>query len=221
MPPDPVKPGRDTIDNWPVAGLGGFMAFKWNDYTDHTEPERLAIREWQIEHIYHNLELAMSGGLGSLQRDRVCDDFRFTVAMHLDRMILHEAEHPVGPGPVGSPFMDARLEGSDPAFYTITVRFYCGDPAFQTHPDEHGILRPETWLEPAGENAGLYYRCPEVALQNVFIVNSGRGDRNVHLIIKGVGSAPLGRWVDGVWCGAGAFGISQTDQREKLKLRKK
>lgn len=207
---DTVFPGRPTFINLPVQGLGGFMQFSWPEFTDHPGPERLAIRQWELQHIYHTVELYMSGGFGSAQEDRVADHFKFTVAMDLDRQILAQ-RNPIGPGPVNSPFLDSRLEGAAAAEYKIKIRLHCGDPSFATHPDLQSILREWTFAEVAGEDSGLYYQCDRVSLDEIFKLNSARGDKVVKVIIKGSGSAPLDRYLNGQWCGSGAFGLPKAE----------
>lgn len=210
MPP-PENPIRDVRETLPVAGVGGHIEFEWGTAAAPPKPghgEKLEIQQWEIEHVYHNYEIAGSGGKGSIQRARVCDDFSFILALDLD---LTPARQPAGgnvaPGPNSQPFPDGRLEGYPAGQFRIGVQFQCGDPAFWLNPNFQATA-PTTIIEqPDGD--GPFWFCPEVVLDQVRAVNSARGDGVVTCIVRGHGSAPLERWIGKVWCGSGAFGLDK------------
>ncbi|HUT93311.1 MAG TPA: hypothetical protein VMY37_27855 [Thermoguttaceae bacterium] len=202
---------------WPIAGFGGHLALKWqscltlggegvDDYglptgERPTGPEDiLDIKRWEIEHIDHNAEIPMSGGRGSISRRRVCDDFRFQCLVDVDTKPTHEAEKPAN-NATDQPFLDGRLEGKPKGYFQIAVRFHCGDPSYWSRPDWQHISTLAT------DSAGLFYFCPAVMLENVRTINSNEGDDVVTCVVRGSGSAPLERWVNDTFVGAGAFGM--------------
>ena len=190
-----------------LRGIGGHLAFKWPSITGYEVPgeeyELLDVAQWAIERKFHNWEGAISGGNGSLTRRRVCDDFQFTAIVPLD-LALARPPTEVGIGANKSPFVDSRLEGPETSNFLIAIEFHLGDPTFFSHPELQGIART------AATNGGLFYFCPEVALDSVRIVNSARdGEGSVlAFLVKGSGSAPLKRYVDRKLCGSGAFGAT-------------
>ena len=198
-----------------LRGVGGFIEFKWPTETPIQTYQRLEIKQWEIWHAFVNARMAESGGHGSLTRYRVADDFTFAVLIDIDLTPTRS----IGPAP-GSrsqPYYDGRMEGLQADDFHIAIRFQCGDPTFYTHPEMQSIARPAHKYPPGSEfTSGLQYRCKEVLLDKVYIINSARGTdvpgAVVTCRVDGSGSAPLERWVDDIWCGAGALGISQALQ---------
>jgi len=205
MPPS-VRPTRPTE---PLSGIGGYIEFRWPGayFVEDREPERIEVLRWEIQRQFRNKELAMSGGYGSLQNRRVADGFRFTILVDLDLTPMRKAGVVPGPGPSTQPHIDGRMEGAPDDNFLIAIHFQAGDPTFYSQPNIQTIARP-----PAAGRLGVYYFCPEVLLGEVVVVNISRGDV-VTYRITGVGSAPLRRYVDARWCGAGALGIAQADQQ--------
>ena len=217
MPPAAVDIRR-TYEIMPLRGIGGCLWFRW-PLEGGTQPdyERLEIEQWEIFHKYRNLELAMSGGRGSIQRRRVADDFEFVLALDLDLTPVRTTAITIGPNPNGkTPFIDGRLEGVPSRQFRIEVIFQCGDPTFWNQPDLRSIARPH----PDPNIRGVYYACNSVVLDEVRTIDSSRGDDVVRCIVRGSGSAPLERWIstgqasapdqlEPGWCGEGALGFDQ------------
>lgn len=198
---------RDVIRAFPMASVGGFIGFQWppTDYTAGRELEKLQIARWEIEHVFHNVELPMSGGFGSIQRRRVCDDFRFTIWLDLDLTPAINEPSKVGPQPNNTqPFLDGRLQGAPSRQFRIAIRFQCGDGSLVSplrksiHPITVGPLFK-----------GLHYFCQSVLLDSVITETPVRAKKVIKCVIKGHGSAPLERWYFGTFCGAGAFPFSE------------
>ena len=198
---------RPTYEILPLRGIGGCLWFRWPlGYGTEPDYERLEIEQWEIIHKYRNVELAMSGGRGSIQRRRVADDFEFIVSLDLDLTPVRTARITIGPSPNGkTPFIDGRLEGRPAYKFGIGVIFQCGDPTFWNQPDLRSIARPYPDLA----RTGVQYRCDSVVLDEVRTVDSSRGDDVVRCLVRGSGSAPLQRWIDDTWCGEGALGFDQ------------
>ncbi len=204
---------RESILNLPIAGVGGFLSFEPLSIVGGSgvDPagrlsERLHIEEWEIQHTFRNVELPMSGGRGSIQRRRVSDDFRFSTIVPLDTSNVRGGS--VADTARRQPFYDGRMRGEPLGLYQISVRFQCGDTSF---PD---TLESRTISSSAADdpfNPGAYYLCEQVLLENVRIVNSARGDDVVMCVVRGLGSAPLRRYYNGTYCGAGALRLSEAD----------
>lgn len=196
----------------PIAGIGGFIEFKWNTDTDDVL-SRIEIEEWSIKHRYVNARLAMSGGLGSIQWDRVADATEFIIMALMDLRTSRVAVAE-GDGPARSslqPFYDGRMDGDASQDFKISMHFQCGDPTFWTNPEQQTIARP-----PEGPiRSGIYQTIDEAILDDVLLTDSSRGDEPdgmLRYLIKGHGSTPIQRWVGDVWTGGGAFGISKAEQ---------
>ncbi len=196
---------RDVIRTFPIAGIGGFIGFEWpsSDYTAGRELDKLQIARWELEHIFHTVELPMSGGYGSIQRRRVCDDFRFTIWLDLDLTPVVTEPANVGPGSNSQPFFDGRLQGAPSRQFRIAIRFQCGDAALVSP------LRSSVHPVTVGARfTGLYYFCQSVMLDSVITETPVRAKKVIKCVIKGHGSAPLERWYFGTFCGAGAYPFS-------------
>jgi len=211
--PKPL-PIRETREIEHLCGVGGYLEFSWSpgNYTP-TAGELVDVQEWLIDHAYENHELAMSGGRGSMQRRRVIDDFRFVTIANMD-LSKARANPERLPGPANmettQPFYDGRLEGTGSDKFQISMEFHCGDPTFWTHPELQSIARPEQ------TSRGVFYFCESIMLDRVTILNSARGTdvpgAVVNFRIEGHGSTPLQRFVDAVWCGAGALNWDRKKQ---------
>jgi len=210
-PPIPELPIRDTFDNEPVQGIGGYMEFQLVAFDlplDQRDPQRLHISQWEIWHEYRNIELPEGGRFGSLSVYRVADTFRFMAALDMDLKPQRDYESVQGPN-IHVPHLDGRLEGHPQNNFRIRMLFCCGDPTFWDNPEMQSIARPkEVW-------PGISYRCNSVILERVYILNSARGDDVVTCRVEGRGSSPLRRYVGIPWCGAGALGISQIRQKHR------
>jgi len=198
-----------------LRGVGGFIEFKWPSDTVVVNYQRLEIKQWEIWHALINARMAESGGHGSLTRYRVADDFTFAVLIDIDLKPYREIE--LSNGSNRQPFYDGRMEGLQADDFHIAIRFQCGDPTFYEYPELQSIARPAHKYPPGSQfTTGLQYRCKEVLLDKVYIINSARGTdvpgAVVTCRVDGSGSAPLERWVDDIWCGAGSLGISQDPQ---------
>jgi len=201
---------REERLNWPVAGIGGFLSFAWQEspgelskYTDAVE--LIDVQEWTIEHIYRNLEIAGSGNYGSILRHRVVVDFKWTANIDLD---LSPSKYVFGAVPRGTPFgkgpyLEGRLEGHSSSDYAVALRFQVGDPS---------LVVPATLVS---FQRGLWYFCPDVKIDRVFVTNSNRAGKDgkgvVSVLVRGAGSAALQRWRNGAWIGAGGFGFDGAD----------
>ena len=195
---------RDVRPVEHLAGIGGFFEFTWRAETSPVL-SRIEIREWAIEHHYINARLAMTGGLGSIQYDRVADTFDFTLIANMD--LRTTRAQPPGPGPSAQPFYDGRLEGSKDQDFKISAHFQCGDPSF--------LDGEQTAIPIDTVSKGIYHACDEVVLDKVQLINSSRAKVALGVLrylIKGHGSKPLQRWVGDTWVGGGAFGISKSLQ---------
>lgn len=198
---------RDDRLPWPVVGIGGFLSFAWQTQTGapsiKAADELIDVREWTIQHIYRNLEIPGSGNFGSILRRRVAVDFKWTAAVDLDLSdpkAIPDAQ-PIPPPDPPQPYFEARLEGQgDLGFYAVAMRFQVGDPSQMVPALD------------APAFSGLYYFCPDVKLDEVLVTDSSRAGKDgkgvVSYLIRGSGSAPLQRYRNGVWIGAGGFGFS-------------
>ncbi len=197
---------RPSIHNWPLAGVGGYLAFEWKTtgrFQPTTQLERLHIEQWDIEHDYENLELFMSGGRGSAQNRLVADRFRVNVILDLDlsRVPLNNPSDTSS----GQPFYDGRLRGSEGGHYAISMRLQCGDPSFL-------YSRGRTIAtEVGGQFQGVFYACSELRLEKVRTINSARGDDNVTCVVRLAGGAPLQRFFNGQYVGAGTLFLEEDD----------
>ena len=204
-----IAPFRPTKETENLAGIGGFMQFSWGDKSSDAVVKNNILR-WQIDHEYINARLPMTGGMGSISYRRVADDFTFVVLMNLN---LRPMRGSPSTAPGRTSFVDGQLEGAKEQSFLISVRWQCGDPTFWTHPG-HGqsIFRHEA----AGR--GLYYYCDSVILDRVVAINSARGQEEegvVTYVVQGHGSAPLRRYVNDKWLGAGAFGLAREIQHHE------
>ncbi len=198
----------------PIPGIGGFIEFKWN--TDTADVlSRIEIEEWSLRHRYINARLAMSGGLGSIQYDRVADATEFTVMAVMD---LRTTRFGAASGDTPNrssrqPFYDGRMEGGAGQDFKISMHFQCGDSTFWDNPEQQTIARPPEKFSPLGPfRSGIYQTIDEAVIEDVLLVDSSRGDDVLRYIIKGFGSTPIQRWVGEIWTGGGAFGISKAEQ---------
>ena len=213
MPEQPAI--RDTLENEPISGVGGYLEFKQLGKTGETfPPEQLHVAQWELWHEIINARLPESGNFGSITYNRVADTFRFAAALDMDVLPARVYE----PGPnVHQPHVDGRMEGAKDVFgspigFSIQVKFYCGDPTFWTHPEMQSIARPEFTLP------GVFYKCNSVLLDRVYVLNSARGDDVVRCIVEGHGASPLRRYVGYTWCGAGALGMEEKDLQDNRGL---
>ncbi len=191
---------RETRDILPLRGIGGFLEFEWVTASSPPRPgsgERIEVRQWEIEHLYRNVEIPMSGGKGSISRRRVADDFRFTAIIPLD--LRPVKKNPPAPGPNSQPFYDGRFQGDPLGNFHIGIKFQCGDPTFWSDPNSNTIARPE--IDPA--RPGVFYFCEAILLEQVSLLTTPAKELVYQL--KGSGSAPLERHVDTLHCGEGAF----------------
>lgn len=196
------KPIRDTREVEHLASVGGSIEFRWLGVpTKFPQSEILFVQRWEIDRKFTNARLAMSGGLGSIQRRRVADDFIFRAIVAVDLTTIRRS---IGIGPYHQPFLGGRLEGSTNANYMIAMNFRLGDPTFVTDPDYQTIHRPVGLALPNG----VYYSCKEVTLERVVCITDIKGKKVVGYLVTGAGSAPLRRNVGPIWTGSGAFGFA-------------
>jgi hypothetical protein len=96
------------------------------------------------------------------------------------------------------------MKGSPEGFYHISMRFQCGDPSFSNEAASQTIAQ-------VTDRSGTFYICERVSLTSVRTINSARGDNVVMCIVRGSGSAPLRRFQNGVYVGAGALSLSEQE----------
>ena len=182
--------------------MGGFIAFRekaaYTKIPSHHDGDHLKIGRWEIEHIYHNVEIPQSGNYGSETIERVGGGFRFVAAVDIDLLPM-QGKDPA-PGPNSQPFYDGRLEGPKDKGFQLEMKFQLGDPSFLEFP---GAIPTKS------DSRGIYYYCDGVVLDRVRTVNPVRVPGVVTCIIEGRGSRPLQRYVASEWCGAGVFGFTE------------
>lgn len=210
--PDPEsqtqrKPIRATREIFPLQGIGGFLGVRWTMGTSGEKPtdgEKVEVREWLIEHIYRNVEIPESGGKGSITNYRVADSFRFVALLDLD--LTSTLKGPVGKNFAGQPHPDGKFQGNadDESAFGVAIRFQCGDPTWWSDPALQSVARVTS------TRTGIYYFCPRVLLTEVRVVTNSTGKPGVGLvnaIVRGVGSAPLERYVEEKLVGFGGLGF--------------
>jgi len=207
------NPIRDTRETEPISGVGGFLKFAWKSFLYEYEDviQVIDVRQWEGEHILHKISLPLSGGHGSLSKRRVCDDFTFKAVVDLDLTPIKKESPRPGDR---QPCYDGRLEGHKKNNFLISAVFQIGDPTFTSHPNWQTIARPHpNHRADSIHNSGVYLTCKEVLIDRVHLLNSvSEGRRVITCIVEGSGSASVQRYVDGDWCGGGAFGIAQDIQ---------
>lgn len=213
-------PIRSTREIEHLCGVGGHLTFQWEGWKEHVTdfpfPEILEVQQWEIDREFLNARLPMSGGYGSISYRRVADDFVFAAVLDMDLTSARQAKTVAGTTreisshPRTHPFVDGKLEGHRERKFRVSIRFNCGDRSFWEQPEIQGIARPLSPQE--GLLRGVHYYCDSVLLKHVYVVNSSKGDSVTRYVVHGQGSAPLRRYIDTVWCGAGAIGLSQTAQ---------
>jgi len=202
-----------------LPGIGGFIEFQWNTSTEDVL-SRIEIEEFSLRHRYVNARLAMSGGLGSIQWDRVADATEFIVIAVMD---LRTTRFGVADGHSPSrssrqPFYDGRMDGDPSRDFKISMHFQCGDSTFWDNPEQDTIARPPEKFHPLGPiRSGIYQTIDEAILDDVLLVDSSRGDDVLRYLIKGHGSTPIQRWVGETWTGGGAFGIGKFEQGQAVE----
>jgi len=214
-------PIRDDRLTWPIAGHGGFLEFFWpsgradpggtkpdpsganpehtaesihpnNDYA-----ERLEVQEWTVQPAYRYLEVAGSGNFGSIMRRRVVADFKWTANIDLDLRPVRDGSPANNANP--QPYFEGRLEGNMHDHFQIAMRFQVGDPSLEVPCEDTPLV-------------GMFYFCPHVMLDDVLLRNPVKDRGVVRCVVRGSGSAPLQRWVDGVQTGgAGGFGFTEAE----------
>ena len=204
-------PIRETRETEHIPGIGGFLEFQWPDFTDPSDPELVEVRQWEIQRRIITVSLPESGNHGALSKYRVADDFIFFAVLDLDATPVRTEGIPRIPGFKGQPFIDGRLEGDANEQFKISMRFQLGDPTFITQPNSNTLARTRTAAR------GIFYYCDSVILEEVRTITSAKGDAVVSYVVKGSGSAPLRRYIDTQWAGAGAFGLARAVQGHKEK----
>ena len=219
---------RDDRLTWPFAGTGGFLEFSWPeggephqsvpgssdvpqsvDSIEKARPtwdyrERLEVLEWTVQPIYRDLEIAGSGNFGSIMRRRVVADFKWTANIDLDLTPSLATFRNVNSS--NQIVYEARMEGNKLNHFQIGMRFQIGDPSLQVPALD------------APAESGLYYWCPAVMLNDVLLRNPVKDRGVVRCVVRGSGSAPLERWMDGKVLGAGAFGFTLEQQGLQKKV---
>ena len=215
-------PVRDDRLTWPWSGVGGYLEFYW-PYgkfdpkptptgssrptatsagaikPNHEYMERLEVQKWTVQPIYRNLEIGGSGGFGSLRRRRVVADFKWTANIDLDLTPVKDGS--VRHNSNRQPYLEGRLEGNKVDHFQIAMKFQVGDPSLEVPATVAGV-----------GISGMFYFCPRVMLDDVHVSNSIRPPTVIRCIVRGSGSAPLQRWVDGTQTGgAGGFAFAHGD----------
>jgi len=215
-----IRPTREIM---PLRGIGGYIAFLW--WTEamntqqlydsvpasramatvrrNTKMPRLEVQQWEVEPSARTVEIPMGGGKGAISRRRVTSDFLFRVDLDLD--MTEAVEHP---GDITrnekQPFVDGRLEGDRDAAYRIALRFHCGDPSFYVRPNLTSVARIDV-----ASRLGIYYWCEAALIERVYCIGSSKSDDVIRYRVEGHGSAPLERYVDDKFCGAGLIDVSE------------
>ena len=196
---------RDTREIWPTAGIGGFIETIWRGLGDDPKPTdnmaRIEVGLWTLPSRYRNVELPESGGGGAPGVYRVAESFRFTA-----ELVMPFAHERPGAPPVtkttlvanaGQPFIEELFRGTgeigpgdqSPECYRVQIKFQLGDPS-RISPDA----------------AGSFYFCPAVMIEEIVPTNPSRPPFDVvRATIKGVGSAPMQRWVETTMISGNAF----------------
>ena len=201
---DPI-PTRETRRIWPTAGVGGYLDVAWPDkrydytlFAGETQPGRIEVCYWRIEHLFNTVELPASGNFGAMTVRRLATGFRYEAEIILpfghQRAGADEVQetNPGGKLPnLSQPFIEDRLQGAPLAAFGVAVKFQLGDP------------------ERIGPDAkGAWYYCSHTQLESITPVNPSKPPFDVvRAIVRGKGSAPLRRYVEDVLIGVGGFGI--------------